>query len=67
LRLIVKVGNIKLCDDKIGSFGFALVSACVVGGKAKCANVGWLKLKNKKCAVEKNKTSSGRLECLPVR
>jgi len=26
---------------EIGSFDFALVSACVVEGKGKCANVGW--------------------------
>ena len=43
---------------EIGSFGFALVSACAVGGKGKCANAGWLKLK-KMCGGEKIKNTEG--------
>ena len=42
------------CGGKIGSFGFACVSACG-RGKAKCANVGWRKIELKKSAVGKNK------------
>jgi len=46
------------CGGKIGSFGFACVSACG-WGKAKCANEGWHKIELKKVRWKKIKNTEG--------
>jgi hypothetical protein len=51
-----------LCGGKIGSFGFACVSACAVGAKPNVPMFGWQNFKIF-CAVEKNKTRSVGLSC----
>lgn len=62
--------------DKIGSFGFACVSACAVGAKQNVPMCGWLNLKIF-CAVAKKikhealgcrvgKKSAVKFICLPV-
>ena len=54
--------RISRAGRKIGSFGYARVSACGQG-KAKCANCGLAEFQFYLCGREKNKTRSGRLSC----
>jgi len=41
------------CGGKIGSFGFACVSAFAVGAKTKCANVSLAEFQNILCGGKK--------------